>query len=244
VRLAWTAASIGLASDTTMLCGIAASICDTSVEPQPDMWKVLVAEEQRRRVLQALFQDVRRAFWRAASAQRLNNDVGDNIREAQKALESSRQGENLRAPIDALRYQKALLDSLRDLEFVQQQLAVFQNRTRGLDQSAARHGLFVGGATKPEDREAQAAGAANGRSALVRNSDVREASCQVRITADETARCWRATCRASISAMGELRQQQFFGQQHLSRRRGAAERQSDQHPVDPGADEVRPARRG
>lgn len=65
-------------------------------------------------MLQGLFQDVRRAFWRAASAQRLNNDVRDAIREAQNSLEASRKGENLRAPIDALRYQKALLDALGD----------------------------------------------------------------------------------------------------------------------------------
>jgi GTPase SAR1 family protein len=37
---ACTTASIGLASDTTILRGIAASIWDTSVEPQRDMWKM------------------------------------------------------------------------------------------------------------------------------------------------------------------------------------------------------------
>ena len=65
--------------------------------------KVLVAEEQRRRVMQTLFQDVRRAFWRALSAQRLSGDIRETIREAQNALESSRKSEQLRSPIDALR---------------------------------------------------------------------------------------------------------------------------------------------
>jgi outer membrane protein TolC len=138
--------------------------------------RVLVAEEQRRRVRQALFQDVRRAFWRAASAQRLNSDVRDTIREAQNALESSRKGENLRAPIDALRYQKSLLDSLRDLEFVQQQLAVSKtelaaliNLPPGTNYSvAAPRNLRIESPRMPARQMEEVA--------LVRNPDVREAS--------------------------------------------------------------------
>ena len=148
--------------------------------------RVLVAEEQRRRVLQALFQDVRRAFWRAASAQRLNSDVRETIREAQSALESSRKGETLRAPIDALRYQKALLDALRDLEFVQQQLAVSKtelaaliNLPTGTAYSlAAPRNLKIERPRLPVRQMEEVA--------LVRNPDVREASYQVRITVNET----------------------------------------------------------
>jgi len=148
--------------------------------------RVLVAEEQRRRVLQGLFQDVRRAFWRAASAQRLSNDIRDTIREAQNALESSRKGETLRAPIDALRYQKALLDQLRDLEFVQRQLAVSKielaaliNLPPGTAYSvAAPRNLRIENPRMPVRQMEEVA--------LVRNPDVREASYQVRISADET----------------------------------------------------------
>ncbi|HEY4973456.1 MAG TPA: TolC family protein [Steroidobacteraceae bacterium] len=148
--------------------------------------RVLVAEEQRRRVLQALFQDVRRAFWRAASAQRLNSDVRDTIRDAQKALEASRKGETLRAPIDALRYQKALLDALRDLEFVQQQLAVSKTELAALINLppgtvyslAAPRNLKIESPRMPVRQMEEVA--------LVRNPDVREASYQVRISVNET----------------------------------------------------------
>jgi len=148
--------------------------------------RVLVAEEQRRRVLQALFQDVRRAFWRAASAQRLSKDVRDTIREAENALEASRKGETLRAPIDALRYQKALLDALRDLEFVQRQLAVSKTELAALINLppgtaysvAAPRNLKIESPRMPVRQMEEVA--------LVRNPDVREASYQVRITADET----------------------------------------------------------
>ncbi|MET0723524.1 MAG: TolC family protein, partial [Tardiphaga sp.] len=150
--------------------------------------RVLVAEEQRRRVLQSLFQDVRRAFWRAASAQRLSGDVRDAIRVAQGALESSRKVENeaLRSPIDALRYQRSLLDSLRDLEFVQQQLAVSKTELAALINLppgtnytvAVPSNLRLQGLRVPVHQMEEVA--------LVRNPDVREASYQVRITADET----------------------------------------------------------
>jgi outer membrane protein TolC len=150
--------------------------------------RVLVAEEQRRRVLQALFQDVRRAFWRAASAQRLSNDVRESIREAQNALESSRKVENeaLRSPIDALRYQKALLDALRDLEFVQQQLAVSKTELAALINLppgtvysiAVPRNLRLETLTVPVRQMEEVA--------LVRNPDVREASYQVRISVNET----------------------------------------------------------
>jgi len=148
--------------------------------------KVLVAEEQRRRVLQALFQDVRRAFWRAASAQRLSSDIREATRAAQNALESSRKSEALRAPIDALRYQKALLDSLRDLEFLQQllgtgkaELAALINLPPGMNYTiAVPRNLRIDGVKLPIRQMEEVA--------LVRNPDIREASYQVRITADET----------------------------------------------------------
>ncbi|WP_158811294.1 TolC family protein [Beijerinckia sp. L45] len=148
--------------------------------------RVLVAEEQRRRVLQALFQDVRRTFWRAASAQQLSNDIRVAIRDAQNSLESSRKSESLRAPIDALRYQKALLDSLRDLEFVQKQLAVGKaelaaliNLPVGTNYSVAvPRTLKIEGLKAPIRQMEELA--------LLHNPDIREASYQVRIMVDET----------------------------------------------------------
>jgi outer membrane protein TolC len=150
--------------------------------------RVLVAEEQRRRVLQGLFQDVRRAFWRAASAQRLSGDVRDSMRVAQEALNASRkvESEALKAPVDALRYQRALLDALRDLEFVQQQLAIAKTELAALINLplgtaytiAVPSSLRLEGVRLPVRQMEEVA--------LVHNPDIREASYQVRITADET----------------------------------------------------------
>lgn len=83
--------------------------------------RTLIAEERRRKILQGLLQDVRRAYWRAASAERLSAKVKESIKAAEAALPAARrvETEGLRSPIDALRYQKALLDLLRQLESVQ-----------------------------------------------------------------------------------------------------------------------------
>lgn len=149
--------------------------------------RILVVDEQRRRVTQNLFQDVRRAFWRAAGAQVLNARIKSAIRESQGALTNSRQveKEGLRPPVDALRYQKALLDLLRQLESVQQVLAISktelaslinlppgQNYTLAVPRSLAVQPLNLSMARMEE-------------TALMLNPDIREQSYLKRISVDE-----------------------------------------------------------
>ncbi|WP_128961544.1 TolC family protein [Bradyrhizobium guangzhouense] len=149
--------------------------------------RILVVDEQRRRVTQNLFQDVRRAFWRAAGAQVLNARIKSAIHEAQGALTNSRQveKEGLRPPVDALRYQKALLDLLRQLESVQQVLAISktelaslinlppgQNYSLAVPRSLAVQPLHVSMARMEE-------------TALMLNPDIREQSYLKRISVDE-----------------------------------------------------------
>jgi outer membrane protein TolC len=150
--------------------------------------RALAAEEQRRRVLQTLFQDVRRAYWRAASAQRLSGEVRESIRVATQALDSSRkiESEALRSPIDALRYQKSLLDALRDLQILQQQLEVSKTELAALINLppgtpytvAVPRSLRIENLKVPVRQMEEVA--------LVNNPDVREASYQVRISVNET----------------------------------------------------------
>jgi outer membrane protein TolC len=87
--------------------------------------RVLIASERRRKALHTLIQDVRFAFWRTASAQRLRDDVRKAIVLAEDALSDARkaEAERLRSPIDALRYQRQLLENLRLLESIEQELA-------------------------------------------------------------------------------------------------------------------------
>lgn len=87
--------------------------------------RVLIAAERRRKAMHTLIQDVRTAFWRTASAQKLREDVRKAILLAEEALEDSRkaEAERLRSPVDALRYQRQLLENLRLLESIEQELA-------------------------------------------------------------------------------------------------------------------------
>lgn len=87
--------------------------------------RVLIAGERRRKAMHVLMQDVRIAFWRAASAQKLRDDVARTTAMAEEALEDSRkaEAERLRNPVDALRYQRQVLENLRLLEAINQELA-------------------------------------------------------------------------------------------------------------------------
>lgn len=87
--------------------------------------RVLVAAERRRRALHLLIQDVRTAFWRAASAQKLRIDVRSAIQLAEEALVDARtaESERLRSPLDSLRYQRQVLENVRLLESIEQDLS-------------------------------------------------------------------------------------------------------------------------
>ena len=149
----------------------------------------LIAEEQRRKVVQGLLQDVRRAYWRAASAQVLNKRIVEAIRSAEAALPNAKkvETEGLRSPVDALRYQKALLEAIHRLEGAQQQLAASKtelasliNLPLGASYSIAApdgDSLRLGSPGAPiADME---------RVALLKNPEIREESYQVRISVDE-----------------------------------------------------------
>ncbi len=90
--------------------------------------RFLIASERRRRAMHLLMQDVRVAFWRAASAQKLETRLRQTVAEAEKALADARRAEagRIRNPIDGLRYQRQLLENLRLLESITQELSAAQ----------------------------------------------------------------------------------------------------------------------
>ncbi len=86
--------------------------------------RVLVAAERRRKAMHLLVQDVRTAFWRTASAQRLQGEIRGAIALAKDALADARkaEAERVRSPLDSLRYQRQVMESLRLLEATNQEL--------------------------------------------------------------------------------------------------------------------------
>ncbi|MBN3802719.1 TolC family protein [Paraburkholderia sp. Ac-20336] len=95
---------------------------------------VLVLEQRRRKVVQLMMQQVREAYWQALGAQRLHDRIGPLLDAARAALDDSRaaQKQGLRAPIDTLNYQHSLLDLMRQLEAVRDQLEEAKPRLAAL----------------------------------------------------------------------------------------------------------------
>ncbi len=90
--------------------------------------RVLIASEKRRKAMHVLMQDVRTVYWRAASAQKLRDSVLATQKMAEEALADARkaEAERLRSPLDSLRYQRQLLENLRLLEAISQELSTAQ----------------------------------------------------------------------------------------------------------------------
>lgn len=148
----------------------------------------LIAEERRRKVVQNMVQDVRAAYWRALGAQRLSAQTKDILDRAQLALARSREAETQRviSPVQALNYQRALLDAIsflnqrrQDLEFASHELAALMNVEPGV--------VF----TVAETPEARLPAPPNDvrkleEMALFQRPELREEDFKKRISADET----------------------------------------------------------
>jgi outer membrane protein TolC len=150
--------------------------------------RVQIANERRRKLIHTLIQDVRSAYWRAACAQAMRQDLKNTIAQAEEALEDSRkvESERVRAPTESLTYQKQLLESLRTLELIDQDLAPAQVELATLINAPAGQPLTLD-AKWPELRgQMNMPIEALESMALERNADLREAQHQTRIARDET----------------------------------------------------------
>lgn len=87
--------------------------------------RIVVASERRRRTMHVLVQDIQAAYLRAAAAQKLRGEIDSTLKAANKALENAQKTENdgLKEPEDALKYQKSLLDNMKILETIDQELS-------------------------------------------------------------------------------------------------------------------------
>jgi len=81
-------------------------------------------QERRRKVVQLLMQQAREAFWEAAGAQRVAGQAEALLVQARLALDDSRKIEtsNLAPPLEALAYQRELLELVLQLEGIRGQL--------------------------------------------------------------------------------------------------------------------------
>ena len=152
--------------------------------------RVLVAAERRRKAMHQLIQNIRTAFWKVASAQRLQAEVAQTIRESETALEDSRKVslERVKAPVEALRFQRNLLENLRTLEGIERDLAAARielaqliNVPPGTDFKIAEPASFA-----LDDRLLGANMERLEELAITNNADLREQFYSARIAAVET----------------------------------------------------------
>ena len=150
--------------------------------------KVQIANERRRKLIHTLIQDVRSAYWRAACAQAMRESLKKTIAEAEAALDDSRkiESERVRAPTESLNYQKQLLESLRTLELIDQELAPAQVELATLINAPGGKALTLLPQWPTHSATLETPIETLETLALQGNADLREALHQGRIARDET----------------------------------------------------------
>lgn len=88
--------------------------------------QILIAQEQKRKVINRLIRDVRSLYWRAVSHDRLNEKLSNVLARVSQALEQSRkiESERLETPLAALTYQRELMDVKQTLQEIQRELSL------------------------------------------------------------------------------------------------------------------------
>ncbi len=151
-----------------------------------------IASEKRRKAMHLLMQDVRNAYWRAASAQLLKEDVKKTIALAEEALADSQKAadERVKNPLEPLRYQRQLLENLRLLENINQELSSAQVELASLINAPLNQPIRIadtGLANIGRDVESVSVDRLE-EAALVGNADLREQHYNARIAQEETRR--------------------------------------------------------
>lgn len=94
----------------------------------------LIAHERRRRVINQIVQQVRAAYWRAATAAPLFERVQPLLIQAEQSLADSRivEAQRLSPPLETLQYQKGLVEIVRELQGMEMDLAIAKSELASL----------------------------------------------------------------------------------------------------------------
>ncbi|MGP0172267.1 TolC family protein [Pseudomonas sp. NCHU5208] len=148
----------------------------------------LIVQERRRKVLHTIIQDVRSAYWRAVAADRLLTQIDSLMNRVAQARDNSQHLSEQRIgdPIQALSYQRALIEATRQLEeqrralsLAKTELATLINLPLGTDVELAPDGGYQMPELKVELSQLE-------QEALASRPELREQDYQARISAAET----------------------------------------------------------
>ena len=152
--------------------------------------RALIAVEKRRRAMNNLIRDVETAYWRAAAAQALKERVADVLAEAEDALARSRAilEAKLQPQKQALSYQRNLLENIRLLESVSEELSLAETELAGLIGGTPGAALPLQVPSVLKASELQATVPLIEQLALLHNPDLRIKHYEARIAVLETQR--------------------------------------------------------
>ncbi len=151
--------------------------------------RFLISKERERKVIHLMMAQARSAYYRAVSAERLLAKIDPLIVKSRAALEDSAKLEQLRAqsPIDALTYQRDLLESLRTLQDIRKDLMPAKAELATLMGLNPATDFALADVAEPNfvTPQLNADISAMERTALVHRPELLEAQYQDRITQDE-----------------------------------------------------------
>lgn len=148
----------------------------------------LIVQERRRKVTHTIIQDVRSAYWRAVAAERLLKQIDSLMARVEQARGDSQRmsQERIGDPVQALGYQRALIEATRQLEdqrralsLAKTELATLINLAPGTQFSLAESGSYEVPELKVDLAQLE-------QEALTNRPELREQDYQARISAAET----------------------------------------------------------
>jgi outer membrane protein TolC len=151
--------------------------------------RFLISKERERKVVHTIMEQARSAYYRAVSAERLLSKINPLIIQARTALADSTRLERLRAqsPMEALSYQRSLLETLRTLQDIRKDLMPAKAELATLMGLNPAVDFELADVNNPDFITPRLNIAIDDmeRTALVRRPELREAQYQERITQDE-----------------------------------------------------------
>ena len=153
--------------------------------------EILVAREKRRKIINRVIEDVRTAYWRAVSADRLVVGLRKLERRAQRALKNSAalQRDGQTSPLTALTYQRELVEIQqriqrleKDLSLAKIQLAALMNVRPG------EHFTLAQPKRRSSSTKLKMTGEEMVFAALENRPEIRDVQYQLRINAKESKR--------------------------------------------------------
>jgi multidrug efflux system outer membrane protein len=148
----------------------------------------LIVQERRRKVIHTIIQDVRSAYWRAVAAERLLTQIDslmvriDQARGNSQLLSEQRIGD----PIQALSYQRALIEAARQLEEQRRALSLAKTELAALINLPLNSNLTLAAADDYPVPELKVDLDSLAQEALTNRPELREQDYQARISAAET----------------------------------------------------------